>query len=173
MPCCSSCSSSTCWFIAGKLLTLPFDGNRSLLLRLGSRGIVAFTCPVGFQAGPRVRISTSSPHPDHPRCCGQSGSGRNRHRHCPARYENAFRLSQRLPGGMLLTALGLTVVKMQRLHGLCDIKHHLADADHFPAIFIPGRRAGDHKVRAKLFCPLTLAGQRCCRSRREASLASR
>ncbi len=37
--------------IAGKLLTLPFDGNRSLLLRLGSRGIVAFTCPVGFSPG--------------------------------------------------------------------------------------------------------------------------
>ncbi len=35
--------------IAGKLLTLPFNGNRGLLLRLGSRGIVAFAGAVGFR----------------------------------------------------------------------------------------------------------------------------
>ena len=52
---------------------------------------------------------------------------------------------------MLLTALRADGGKNAAAARLSDIKHHLADADHFPAIFIPGRRAGDHKVRAKLF----------------------
>lgn len=50
--------------IAGKLLTLPFNGNRGLLLRLGSRGIVAFAGAVGFRraAGEDFHFI---PHPDH------------------------------------------------------------------------------------------------------------
>lgn len=55
--------------IAGKLLTLPFDGNRSLLLRLGSRGIVAFTCPVGFRRAAGKDFHFIS-HLDHPAVAG-------------------------------------------------------------------------------------------------------
>lgn len=73
---------------------------------------------------------------------------------------------------MLLPALRTDGGKNAAAARFGDVKYHLADADHFPAIFIPGRRAGDHEIRAKLF--YAYAGRAALlQIAQEASFASR
>ena len=100
--------------IAGKLLTLPFDGNRSLLLRLGSR-VSSLSPARRFRRAAGKNFHFIS-HPDHPAVAGNQ---------VLAKIDIAIvqrgtktLCFQRLPGGMLLTALRADGGKMQRLHGL-------------------------------------------------------
>ena len=134
--------------IAAKPLPLPFNFNDRIRLCDNRRRIVALACAVGF-----CRAASQHFHfIAHAHDAAVAGN-----QVLPKidiaviqRGAELLQRGQRFTGGMLLPPFRTDGRQHAAATWFGDIKNHVTNANHFPGILFPGRRAGHHQIRAKL-----------------------